>query len=271
MKICAIGGDARMPHAVAALKERGHEVTHTATGSCPLSPEALAVAEAVLLPYPASRDGETLTAPSSPLPVPLSALFSMIPEGVPVLCGRADERLCAAAGGHRLYDYAADGAFLEKNAAITAEGVIALLAARLSSPLFETPCLVLGSGRLARAVHERLVGWHVPTAAAARNAAARFPDGSAPLPLGALPAELFHYDVVINTVPVRLLTAGLVSRMRRGAILLELSAAKDVLDLDACRLAGVEVVTAPALPGRYAPRGAGRAIAEAAADILSSL
>ncbi len=271
MKICAIGGDARMPHAVTALRDGGHDVTHTAYGEGPLSPEALAVAEAVLLPYPASRDGETLTAPASPLPVPLSALFAMIPEGVPVLCGRADAPLREKAGEHRLFDYAASETFLKKNAAITAEGAIALLMARLSSPLFETSCLVLGSGRLAMAVYDLLVGLHAPTAAAARNGAARFSDGSAPLPLGALPAELPHYDVVINTVPVRLLAPSLIARMREGALLLELSAVPGVADTEACRRAGVEVIPAPALPGRYAPRGAGRAIAEAAADILSSL
>ncbi|MBQ2719426.1 MAG: hypothetical protein IJF73_05100 [Clostridia bacterium] len=271
MKICAIGGDARMPHAAAALCEAGHEVTHTAYGEGPLSPEALAVAEAVLLPYPISRDGVTLTAPASPLPVPLSSLFAMIPEGVPILGGRADAAIRERAAGHRLFDYAEDEGFLGKNAAITAEGALSLLMARLPSPLFETPCLVLGSGRLAKATYDLLVGLHVPTAAAARNTAVRFADGRPPLPLAALPAELGHYDVLINTVPVPLLTRSLLLRMRRGAILLELSAAPGVLDTDACRAAGLEVVTAPALPGKYAPRGAGRAIAAAVLPILSSL
>ena len=153
MKICAVGGDARIPYALAALARSGHEVSHAAYDA-PLSAELLGTAEAVLLPYPASRDGLTLNAPSSPLPLPLSSLFPMLPEGIPVLAGRVTEALKRAAAEHPLYDYECDEHFLLKNAAITAEGALFLAMQRLPSPLSDVPCLVLGSGRLARALHK---------------------------------------------------------------------------------------------------------------------
>ncbi len=267
MKICAVGGDARIPYALAALERGGHEVSHTAYDT-PLSAELLGAAEAVLLPYPATRDGLTLNAPSSPLPLPLSSLFPMIPERAPVLAGRVTETLRAAAGDHPLYDYEKEEGFLQKNASITAEGALSLAMQRLPSPLCDVPCLVLGSGRLASALADLLLGLHAPVTVAARNAAASLPGGLRPLALTALPAELSRFDLILNTVPVPLLPSRLLARAAKGALLIELSAASGVIDKDACHEAGVELIQAPGLPGRYAPKGAGEALAEAVNTIL---
>ena len=270
MKICAVGGDGRIPFALASLEARGHEVSHTAYGG-PLSAEVLGAAEAVLLPYPATRDGLTLNAPTSPLPLPLSSLFPMLPDGAPVLCGRITDALRAAAKEHHLYDYETDERFLLKNAAITAEGALSLAMQRLASPLCDTPTLVLGSGRLARALADLLLGLHVPVTVAARNPNAPLPGGLRPIPLGALPAELPRFALILNTVPVPLLSGRLLSRATQGLLLIELSSAPEVVDTDACRELGIEVVSAPGLPGKYAPKGAGEALAEAVDSILTSL
>jgi dipicolinate synthase subunit A len=266
-----LGGDARFPYAVAALRDAGHDVTHTAFGDIPLAPEALAGAEAVLLPYPASRDGETLNAPTSPLPVPLSLLFSLLPEGAPVLCGRADGAILRLGAQRPIYDYALCEDFLEKNAAMTAEGAIFLLMQRLSVPLFESRCLILGSGRLARHLAMLFSGMRVPFTVFARNLSARMPQGVSISPLLSLPAEIGHYRVIVNTVPVPILDPSLLMRAVRGGILLELSAVAGVVNADACRRAGLELTVAPSLPGRYAPEGAGRAIADAVTSILSTI
>ena len=271
MRICALGGDARLPYAVAALAKAGHEVTHSAFGEIPLAPEALAGAEAVLLPYPATRDHSTLNAPTAPLSVPLPLLFSLVPEHIPVLCGRADDAILRLGLGHPIYDYALREDFLERNSAITAEGAVSLLMQRLSLPLFDTPCLILGSGRLARHLADLLSGIHAPFAVFARNLNAHMPPGVTVSPLPSLPAEIGRYSVIINTVPVPLLDPSLLARAKRGGILLELSAVPGVVNADACRRAGIELTVAPSLPGRYAPEGAGRAIADAVLSILSTI
>ena len=270
MRICALGGDSRFPYATEALRERGHEVSHSAYGDAPLSPEELAGAEAILLPFPASRDGKVLNAPLSPLPVPLPVLFSMIPEHAPILCGRPESLAPHLSEGHPIYDYALSEDYLEQNARITAEGAISLLMQRLRAPLFETPCLVLGSGRIARHLCDLLVGLHAPVAIFARNRDAKMPHGIQVHPLLSLPAEIGKYRVLINTVPAPVLEPPLLLRAPEGGLLLELSAVPGVVSTDACRRAGIELLVAPALPGRYAPEGAGRAIADAVATILST-
>lgn len=270
MRIATVGGDARTEHIATALRAVGHEVTVSAYGELPLSPTALAEAEAVLLPHPLSRDGTHLNAPLSPLPVPLDSLFALLPEGCRILCGRTDGPVAALASRHRLLAYAMEEEYLARNAAITAEGALFLLMSRLSVTLSETPCLILGSGRLARALHALLVGLRAPVTVFARRTDPWSPHMTI-LPLTALPAEIGRFPVLINTVPVRLLTPALLDRAAHGATLLELSAVPEVMDSEEVRRAGLEPITAPALPGRYAPVSAGRAIADAANRLLSKL
>lgn len=268
MRIAIVGGDARMPYAARALAGAGHEVTLSAHGEVPLSPEALSHAEAVLLPMPLSRDGVHLHAPLSPLPVPLEPLFSMLPEDALLLAGKEDAVLRTLAGHRPLLSYGTGEAFWRRNSYTTAEGAISILLGRLLTTLSETPCLLLGSGHLAVALLDLLLGLHTPVTVFARNTAP-LPFGIRPLPLSALPAEIGRFPVILNTVPVRLLDASLLRRAAAGALLLELSSVPAVLDEAAVREAGITLVSAPALPGRFAPDTAGRTVADAVTAILT--
>ena len=267
MRIVILGGDARTPHAAHALREKGHEVTVTAHEEAPLSPEALSHAEAAVLPLPLSRDGVHLNAPLSPLAVPLGPLFSMLPEGIPLLFGREEDAAAVAPHGHPLLFYGTREDFLVKNSLLTAEGAISLLSARLPTALSETPCMILGSGRLARALLDLLRGLHAPVTVVARRPDP-LPGGVRPIPLGALPAELPRFPVVLNTVPVRLLDPPLLARAREGAILLDLSSLPPPTPAEAARYPGLTLITAPSLPGRYAPVSSGRAVADAVTALL---
>ena len=266
MRIAIVGGDARMPEVAAALQSAGHRAEISAAGGTPLSPRALAEAEAVLLPQPLTRDGETLNAPTSPLPLPLAALFSMLPEGVPLLCGHADDSLQRVAAGHPLLPYGEDEGYLTRIATLTAEGALPLLLGRGGIALSDTPCLILGSGRLARALADLLSGLHVPFAAVARRPLSLA--GVTALPLEALPELIGEYPVILNTVPARLLTPSVLSRAARGTLILELSAVRGVVDAELCTRLGLDLTVAPALPGRYAPKSAGAALAAAALRLL---
>ena len=249
MRISIVGGDARMAHAAQALAAAGHEVSLSAHGEVLLSPEAVAEAEGIMLPHPLTRDGVHLNAPLSPLSVPLSALFSILPEGVPLFVGETGGALAGFSGRCPLFSYKDDEVFLEQNARITAEGAISLLMQRLPTALCDTPCLILGSGRLARALSSLLAGFGAPFSVFARNTAP-LPVGVRPLPLCTLPAEIGKFPLLINTVPVRLLDAPLLRRAQRGALLLELAACEGVVDSDAASAAGITLLSAPGLPGR---------------------
>ena len=268
MRIAMLGGDGRMPYAAATLRGWGHEVRLSACEGVSLSPRDLAEAEAVVLPHPLSRDGVHLCAPTSPLAVPLATLLSMLPEGVPLVCGHADGAIAGRAG---VLEYGSDARFLERSSTLTAEGGISLLLGRRPSALCDTPCLILGSGRLAGALSDLLSGLHVPVTVMARRSLGPLAGGHIPLPLAELPARIADFPILINTIPAPILTPPILTNAARGSILLELSAVPRVVDTDLLLALGIEYIAAPALPGRYAPKSAGEAVAEVVARLLSQL
>ena len=75
--------------------------------------------------------------------------------------------------------------------------------------------------------------------------------------------------MILNTVPARLLTTAILDRIPKGSLILELSSAPRVVDADEVAKRGIELLCAPGLPGRYAPRSAGEAIADAVAALLA--
>ncbi len=268
MRIALVGGDARMLYAKEALALRGHSVNLCAHGEAPLSPLLLADAEVALLPHPLTRDGQALFAPLSPLPVPLAALFEMLPEGIPLLVGRDDTATAIAAKGHPLLAYGKNETYLRRTTAITAEGVLALLLEELPLTLPETPIMLLGSGRLATALAELLLGLHTPLAVFARKEAPLEKSNLRPLPLAALPAEIGRYRVIINTVPAPLFTPVLLRCAAKGTLYIELASAGTATPPALFTEAGLSYLPAPAVPGRYAPTSAGLALADAACEIL---
>ena len=271
MRIALVGGDARMPYAAAALEGLGHAASVSAYRDTPFSPSALAMAEAVLLPLPLTRDGVHLNAPTTDISTPLEAMARMLPEGVPLLCGHADDTLRAIAGDRPILAYGQDEGYLKRNAYITAEGAIAMLMAALPCAISDTPCLILGSGRLASALSDLLCGLHVPVTALARRQDVLLGGGHIPLPLSELSCLCGKYPVILNTVPAKLLSQGILEALSPGTLILELSSAPNILDTEAARGRGIEVLSAPGLPGRYAPKSAGQAIADVASTLLAGL
>ena len=269
MRIAIVGGDARMPHAAAALERAGHKVSTSAEGGTPLSPLSLADAEGILLPHPLTRDGVHLNAPTSPIAVPLDALFAMLPKGVPLFCGLADGSMQMRAEGHPLLPYAEDDGYLARVAALTAEGALPYLLGRGGTALADTPCLILGAGRLAGALLTLLCGLQTPTAVLARRTLPPLFGNICPRPLDTLPDLISAYPVVINTIPACVLTPAVLARCTRGTLILELSAVAGAVDAEACKRLGLDLMVLPALPGRYAPKSAGEAIATAVLKLLT--
>lgn len=107
-----VGGDQRHRALARLLREDGHTVHLAAVQGVGLTPEplgpALRLAHCIILPLPVTgKDGQTLHAPLSDAPVPLTGLLDLLEPGQ-LLCGglvspQAEE--AAKARGLRLADY----------------------------------------------------------------------------------------------------------------------------------------------------------------------
>ena len=88
--------------------------------------------------------------------------------------------------------------------------------------------------------------------------------GAHPVPLTQLPGAAPAADLILNTVPARVLGEEALRAVRPDALLIELASAPYGEDLAVARALGVRVEVESGVPGRYAPLDAGAALFDAA-------
>ncbi len=259
MNILFLGGDKRMSYAAEYLS-----ADHNIFFSGENFPENETF-PVIVLPFPLTRDGETVFSTSSPA-IP----FDEIPRFAPVapvaassaliLAGGSSPRLSEVCAAHSLspVNYAASETLTLRNAALTAEAAVSLLVESCDGSLLGSRALILGYGRIARALAARLAPFGCAVTVAARRPETRAEaelSGCTALPFSEI--KTGEYDYIINTVPAPLLTAEDFSHIKSGAVFLELATLPNSPPAP-----HVRYIHGAGLPGRCSPKTAGKYIAE---------
>ena len=280
MKYAVIGGDERAAFLAVRLREAGQSVRCWA-----LEKSALAVklpqtgclegcvygADWVLLPVPAEREGK-LNAPLSVQKLAMPELLAALWPGQ-ILCGGGfapETSLAAVRAGLTVFDLLRRRDFSVGNAAVTAEGAAALLMENSRRCLWDSRVLVTGWGRIATQLAPRLRALGASVTAAARKAgdrAAAEALGFASLRIEELSAHAADFDFAVNTVPAPVLGQEVLDALREGTLLLELASSPG-FDREEAEARGLRVLSAPGLPGRYAPETAARIYADTVGTII---
>ncbi len=299
-RIAVIGGDRRMLYAAERLSEIGATVTRFALGTLPTKnselPEAHSLFEAtedadvLLLPLPASRDGVTVNcpfAPESPLLLsdigarmrarPALRLFGgKLPATFRAMCSALPDH-----GSTRITDYYEDEGLTLRNAALTAEGALILAGQKTDSALRGTTAAIIGYGRIGKLLSRLLLqmGMEV-TVCARRPEVLQWAEidgchtirmGDSRVAGGLFPLCCGH-PIIFNTVPEPVLGRELLLRLEPNTLLIDLASPPFGATEENARAAseqnGLCYIRAPGIPGTYAPRSAGMAIADCIADRL---
>lgn len=269
MRFAVIGGDKRTEHLAAQLLRDGHRLRSFALERAALPPEisresclqsCVYGADCVLLPLPAERGGR-LHAPLSAEELGMPALIEALWPGQLLIGGGLQEETVTAAlrGGLRVADLLRQPALAVGNAALTAEGAIGRLIEHSERALWSGRALVLGWGRIGRILALRLsaLGAQVTVAArGARDRAMAEALGCAAVDYAGLDGILGDFDFIVNTVPARVLTEGMLCLIRPDALLLELASPPGGFDRTLAQNIGLHALAAPGLPGETAPEAA---------------
>ena len=278
--VAFIGGDVRQAFAAATLAARGYEcrafgvpgAKEKGVPVCASPDECLAGADCVVLGTPFSRDGRNVNLTGADAALSFSALCERTERTALLLGGGMTDAAgaCAARYGIRTADYLASDEVAILNAIPTAEGAIAVLTDKLDRTLNGSRVLVLGCGRVARALAPRLRALGAAVTVAARKPADRAWCLSCGLDAAHFgdPAIFAAKDAVINTVPAIVAGKEELSQAGEKTVLIELASGDGGFDPAAARELGSEPVRAPGLPGKVAPRTAGGVIAGSVASIL---
>lgn len=299
-RFAVIGGDGRMTHLAERLTEEGYAVNLLGCGDeclpqshgsgelkvCATLPKAAENTDVIILPLPASRDGETVHCPRDPSCTvtftELTALLERSPrtllfggklpsvfDGVGVLSSRA-------------VDYYESEILQLRNAAVTAEAALMTAMQLTDGTIRGAAVAVIGFGRIGKYLARLLRALGADVTVSARREEILFEaaaEGYRPLlltadaPMMGLSPLCRNHVIIFNTVPAHVLDRELLMSLERDTLLIDLASAPfGVCDGDvreAAQKNGLRYLRAPSLPGSYAPREAGRIIAECILDILS--
>lgn len=276
-----IGGDQRQAALADALAEDGHRVLAWAMDQGELSSrveraadlEGVGRADCVILPLPIRGEGDTLNAPLCPETHLLEDVFTRLHPQQYLCGGRADSRTFTLAARYALtvHDYFTREELAVSNAVPTAEGAVQIAMEEMGVTLHRCHALVLGYGRVGQLTAHRLaaLGARV-TVAARRYDALAWAEayGHDTLRLGELSGYLCGFDLVVNTVPSRVLPRELLAQLKPGCLVIDLASKPGGVDFQGAAELGVRCVWALSLPGKVAPVSAGAAIRDTVYNML---
>ena len=282
LDIWLIGGDRRQVRLAGLLAEDGHSV-HTlglgpATGGVREEREltGAALADCVVLPLPVAAPGGRLNAPLAEEPLSLEGVFAALRPGQIICAGRVDDATQAMARdrGLVLHDYFAREELAVANAVPTAEGAIQIALEEMPVTLHGSRALVIGYGRLGRALAPRLAGLEAKVSVAAR----KYADlawaegfGFGTEHTGELKGWLCGYDLVVNTAPALVLGKEELEELKPECVVIDLASLPGGVDFAAAQALGVKAVQALSLPGKVAPATAAAYLRSTICHILHEL
>ncbi len=281
-EILVIGGDRRQIFAAQELLELGFDVKISGfddydTGcvekvTADKFSESVAAAGVLVLPYPATRDGKTVTSISND-GVMLGKLTAMLKNHHTVFAGMLSERWknAMAEKCSKVYDYSARSDLTMMNAVPTAQGVLKTLFNNIEYTVYSSSVAVTGYGKTAKIIAKYFDALGADVTVFARSAGAVSEAecfGYNALNTCFLKEKAGDFDIFINTVPSMLIDSSVINGMKRSAVIIDIASAPFGTDFAAARAAGIMALQAGSLPGKTAPVSAGRIIARIIASLL---
>ncbi|MCI9155704.1 MAG: dipicolinate synthase subunit DpsA [Lawsonibacter sp.] len=285
LNIWVVGGDLRQEKLAQLLAQDGHTV-HTYAldqpqGHIPgLTAEAsldrVDKADCVVLPLTITGGDGLLNAPLSPDHQPLTPILDRLSPRQFLCGGRVDQATAELAQerGLTIHDYFAREELAVANAVPTAEGAVQLAMEHLPITIHGSKALVVGFGRVGRLTAQRFQALGARVSVAARKyeqLAWAQAMGFGGEHLAHLKGWLCCYDLIVNTVPARVLGREELEDVRPDCLILDLASKPGGVDLHTAGELGLTVVWALSLPGKVAPVTAGAAIRDTIYNMLREI
>lgn len=269
MKAYLIGGDNREKYLAYQLERKGIEI---------LLPEQVdrlkdKKADFIILPTPVSMDRFTVKATEGQRKVALKEVSEIAEKGQLFFGGMfpAEFRHELEAKGALVKDFMKMDDIAIQNAVATAEGAIAEAIFMSNEVIHGQEVLVLGYGRCAEVLADKLKGMAANVTVMARREEARsraWTFGNAVRAFDEL-EDLEKYHYIFNTVPELCITRDWIDRLNRYCCVVDIASKPGGVDFDYCSKKGIRAKLCGSLPGRYAPKTSGELLARKIESILT--
>ncbi len=151
------------------------------------------------------------------------------------------------------------------NAIPTAEGAIQVAMMNTDITIHNSQCFVLGYGRCGRVLAETLKGLGaIVTVVARRSEVLAWIQASSmrPLLLSELAKGIKRADMIFNTIPSVVVDGEILCHVKKDVLIIDLATYPGGIDFTAAERMGIKTIVLPGLPGKVAPKTAGKILCQ---------
>ena len=267
-----VGGDLRNVELVKLLKEDGKEVFSYGMNEKESFEKIPRNIDIVVGPIPFSRDGKTINSTFSENKILIEDFLEKIKEKI-LIAGNISSDVIKKAEKYniKVIDIMKSEKLAILNTIATAEGAIELIIKNTNTIIFDSNILILGYGRVARTLAQRLKGLSkYVTCASIKSEELAWIDalGYEKIDLDDLSKSqdllksLANYNVIINTIPFMILDAEKLQYIRKDTLLIDLASNPGGIDESFAKNHNLKLIHALGLPGKVAPNSSAKFIKE---------
>ncbi len=264
VKILVVGGDERQKVLTEELKNKGFDCMHFYSS---FDFSQIERSKIIVLPVPLSKDGEYIFSDNSDFKVRVKDFLSHITKRHILIFGSASKRIKEMLDerGFNYYDLFSEESFVVNNAYYTAQGALLEILKNTKEYIVGRRVLILGFGRVGRAVANILDKNGMQVFVAARNPVQLANCeglGYGRLSYDELKTTIYLFDYIISTVPFNVLSSFEVSHISDNALFIELASAPYSAKRESFSEFNKRYILASGLPGKYLSVESGKKIAE---------
>lgn len=250
--VVVAGGDLRQIYLAKYLSEF-FDVTTCGLFDGDKKPEEISEADYLILPIIVTSDGATLNAPFSEGAIKLSSLWKLVKSGGTVLGGKLSPELTAEISSYGVIpsEYFSREELVIKNCIPTAEGALQIAMEELPVTIHGLDVLVLGYGRVGKATAKLFSAAGARVTASARkysDLAWCESEGITPVMTEKVLGKLGGYDLIINTIPARIMGKDVLSSVSEDCLIIDLASKPGGVDFEYAGELGLKVIWALSLP-----------------------
>lgn len=234
--------------------------------------EAVQKSDALILPLPAVK-GEKNIYSIVPMKETVDDISLMIKQEQPIFAGMVSRGVEAklTLGGGKVFDYFRREDVTVMNTVPTAQGILKTMIDNIDYTVHSSRCAVFGYGRVAKVTADILSKIGAKVTVCARKygdlAAAEIKGMN-----GCLISDFYktahEFDIIINTVPSVVIDRKILENVQSDCLIIDVASAPFGTDFAAAYELGIHAIQCPSLPGKVAPKTAGRIIADGIINMM---
>jgi dipicolinate synthase subunit A len=284
MQIAVIGGDARQLEIIRKLTELDarlsligfEQLDHAFTGAVKekLDEVDFSNMDALILPVPGTNlEGHVETIFSNEKVILTAEMLMKTPDYCTIYSGISNAYLngITKEAKRQLVQLFERDDVAIYNSIPTVEGTIMMAIQHTDFTIHGSNITVLGLGRVGMSVARTFhaLGAKVKVGARKSEHLARITEMAlTPFHLNDLEKEVKDTDILINTIPLLIVSASVISKMPAHTLIIDLASKPGGTDFRYAEKRGIKALLAPGLPGIVAPKTAGQILANVLAQLL---